>query len=107
MGLRCYLCPKWKSAILSFNEKIAIEIYHKSIDSYTYFQTQHIFTKCLGIGGFSGRGKTWTLEYMVLYGISEGVFYLTISMMEKRAIQLGGKVKVRPFLAWTNGITYF
>ena len=70
---------------------MSIEVFQNTIDSYTDFHTQHIFTKCLGIRGFPGSGKTWTMEYMILYGISKGLFYLTTVMMSKRAIQFSGK----------------
>ena len=78
--------------ILSFNEKeLVIEACQKAIDSHIYFQTQQNFTKCLGICGIPGSGKTWTMKYMVLYGISKGLFCLTASMLAKGAIQLDGK----------------
>ena len=73
------------------NKKIAIEVCQKTIDSYTDFQTQHIFTKCLGIRDFLGSGKTRTMEYMMLYGNSKGLFCLSTAMITKRAIQLGRK----------------
>ena len=77
--------------ISSFNEKIVIEVCQKNNDSCIYFQTQHMFTKCLGIRGSPGSGNTWTMEYMVLYSILKGLIFLTTAMIAKRSNELGGK----------------
>ena len=41
--------------------------------------------------GFSGCGKSWTIEYCVLYKISQQLFCLTLSMMERWSVLLVGK----------------
>lgn len=74
----------------SFNEqKLAIELCTRAIDSYT--AVSHIFTKSAGIGGFPGSGKTWSMEYCVIYALCQGLCVVTTAQMARRAIQLGGK----------------
>ena len=74
----------------SFNEqKLAIELCTRAIDSYS--AVSHIFTKSAGIGGFPGSGKTWSMEYCVIYALCRGLCVVTTAQMARRAIQLGGK----------------
>ena len=57
--------------------------------------------KCTGICVAAGSGKTWTMEYVMLYAISQGLKVITTSHMARRAVQLGGK-----HIAYLFGIGY-
>lgn len=70
-------------------QKFAIETIVKAIDKYC--TPTNLFTKCTGIRGFPGSGKTWCMEYCIIYALSKGLNCMTTSMICKRSIQLGGK----------------
>jgi predicted GIY-YIG superfamily endonuclease len=83
----------------SFNEqKLAIEYCSAAIENYC--QLTNIFTKCTGIRGFPGSGKTWTMQYCVVYALSKGLTVISSSQMARRSIQLGGK-----HIAYLFGLT--
>ena len=83
----------------SFEEqKVAIEYCCRACDTYCILSNK--FTKCTGIRGFPGSGKTWLMEYIVLYSISKGLSVITSSQMARRSIQLGGK-----HIAYLFGLT--
>ena len=47
--------------------------------------------KCTGVRGAAESGKTWVMEYVLIYSVSKGLTSTTTSHMARRAIQLGGK----------------
>ena len=57
--------------------------------------------KCTGIRGNAGSGKTWTMLYVVLYALSQGLNVITTAHLSRRAVQLGGK-----HIAYLFGIGY-
>jgi hypothetical protein len=70
-------------------QKIAVKLCKDATDNYLRFDTS--FVKCTGIRGAAGSGKTWIMEYSLLYAICQGLNVITTSHMARRAIQLGGK----------------
>ena len=75
--------------ISSFNEKkLAIQTFIEAIDAYCDIQQNTKFTKCVGIRGYPGSGKTWTMLYYVLYDLSKGLDFMTTAMLARRSIQL-------------------
>ena len=84
----------------SFEEqKLAISLCKESIDRYLNFSNR--FFKCTGICGSAGSGKTWPMEYILLYAVSQGLTVITTSHMACRAIKVGGK-----HIAYLFGIPY-
>ena len=82
--------PNDSQSIQSYNEqKLAVLYCTNAIENYC--QLTNKFTKCTGIRGFPGSGKTWTMEYCVIHAISRGLNVITSSQMARRSIQLGGK----------------
>ena len=74
----------------SFQEqKLAVKLMKDAADNYLSFGNS--FVKCTGIRGAAGSGKTWTMEYALIYGLSQGLNMITASVMARRAIQLGGR----------------
>jgi hypothetical protein len=67
-------------------QKIAIKFVTDAIKKYT--EVYNKFVKCSGI---RGSGKTWTMEYCVIYALCQGLNVITTSQMARRSIQLGGK----------------
>ena len=84
----------------SFEEqKLAIHICKETIDQYK--NGSNSFIKCTGIRGCVGSRKTWTMEYVLIYALAQGLTVVTTSHMARRAIQLGGK-----HIAYLFGIPY-
>ena len=84
----------------SFHEqKLAIQLMKEAADQYLSYG--NTFVKCTGIRGAAGSGKTWTMEYGIIYPLSQGLTMITTSHMARRAIQLGGK-----HLAYLLGLPY-
>ena len=84
----------------SYNEqKLAIRLMKEAADEYLSFG--NTFVKCTGIRDAAGSGKTWTMEYGIIYPLFQGLTIITTSHMAQRAIQLGGK-----HLAYLLGIPY-
>ena len=82
----------------SFEEqKLAVELCKESISRY--LECSNKFVKCTGIRGFPGSGKTWTMEYCIIFAVSQGLNIITTSQMARRSIQLGGK-----HLSWLFGL---
>ena len=76
----------------SFEEQHAsIKLCCQQIDKYVNMSDQSTFTKCVGIRGFPGSGKTWCSLYVSLHALSKGLVVLPTALLAKRAIQLGGK----------------
>ena len=74
----------------SFQEqKLAVQLMKDAADEY--LSCDNRFVKCTGIRGAAGSGKTWTMEYGLIYGLSQGMNMITTSIMARRAIQLGGR----------------
>ena len=72
------------------DQKIDIKTCTETINSYGDALYTN-FNKCVIIRGYAGCGKSWAMEYCVLYAISCGLFVLTTSMMARRSVYLGGK----------------
>jgi len=72
-------------------EKFAIQTCKNALDLYVDMNAQDYFKKSIGILGFPGSGKTWTMLYCAIYAISLGLSAHTTAMMAKRAIELGGR----------------
>ena len=58
-------------------------------DNYLSFDNK--FMKCTRIYSVAGSRKTQTIEYRLIYGLSQGLNIITISIMGRRAIQLGSR----------------
>ena len=61
------------------------------IDRYANLADNQHFGKNTIIRGFPGAGKTWCMQYILLYAISKGLNVITTAIMAKRAMFLGGK----------------
>ena len=93
-------CQNDGQPIQSYTEqKVAVKLCKDAIDNYFQFDTS--FVKCTGIRGAAGSGKTWVMEYSLIYTICQGLNVITTSHMARRAIQLGGK-----HIAYLFGIPY-
>ena len=87
-------------SIESFEEqKLAVQLCKNAIDKYK--ECSNSFIKCTGIRGCARSGKTWTMEYVLIYALAQGLTVITTSHMARRAIQLGGK-----HIAYLFGIPY-
>ena len=76
----------------SFNEqRFAVEKCSETIDSYCNGALHNNFVKSLCIRGYAGSGKSWTMQYVLLYAISKGLLCVTTAMMSRRSVFLGGK----------------
>jgi len=64
---------------------------YKTIDSYCNGLLHNNFTKSCGIRGYAGCGKSWTMQYILLYAMSKGLLCIPTAMMSKRSVFLGGK----------------
>ena len=71
-------------------QKLAIKTCVDAIDSYRDLSSQGVYIKNVGIRGFPGSGKSWSMMYCMLYAISKGLNVVSTAMMCKRALQLGG-----------------
>ena len=76
----------------SFEEqKFAIKKSVESIDSYHNGSFHNMFTKSIGIRGYAGCGKSWTMQYVMLYAMSQGLVCIPTAMMSRQSVFLGGK----------------
>ena len=76
----------------SFNEqRFAIQKCKETIDSYYNGIFHNNFVKSLCIRGFAGCGKSWTMQYILLYAMSKGLLCVPTAMMSRRSVFLGGK----------------
>ena len=71
-------------------QKLAIDTCKEAIDRYCD-PTNINFIKNITIRGFAGCGKSWLMQYMVIYAASQGLNCLTTAMMARRSNFLGGK----------------
>ena len=71
-------------------QKLAIKTCVEAINSYRDLSSQGVYIKNVGIRGFPGSGKSWSMMYCMLYAISKGLNVVSTAMMCKRALQLGG-----------------
>ena len=75
----------------SYNEqKFAIQKCKDTIDKYLGVENQLVMTKCVGIRGHPGAGKTFCMLYVLLYALSQGLFCVSSAKMSHRSLQLGG-----------------
>ena len=75
----------------SFNEqKIAVKVCTEAIDKYN-----NIFQKCMvkscTIRGYAGSGKSWCMQYCLLYCYAKGLIGIPTSVMSRRSVFLGSK----------------
>ena len=56
-----------------------------------YLEFGNTFVKCTGIRGAAGSGKTWTMLYLMLYALAQGLTVITTAHLSRRSVQLGGK----------------
>ena len=80
-------------------QKIAVKLCKDATDNY--LRLDSLFVKCSGIRGAAGSGKTWVMEYSLIYVVCQGLNVITTSHIARRAIQLGGK-----HIAYLFGIPY-
>ena len=81
--------PEWQP-IESFDEqKSAIMFCMEAMNNYLDFGNK--FVKCTGIRGAAGSGKAWTMLYLLIYALSQGLTVITTAHLSRRAVQLGGK----------------
>ena len=71
-------------------QKLAISLCKKAIDSYINPSSQLTLTKSVAIRGHPGAGKTFCMLYVVIYAITKGLFISPTAKMSHRALQLGG-----------------
>ena len=87
---------------LSFNEqKLVVETAVPALNNYSNtFHTN--FVKSCTIIGSAGCGKSFTMQYLILYAISLGLVSVSTSVMARRSCFLGGKHIHRLFLIPTG-----
>lgn len=75
----------------SFDEqKQAITYCTNAIDDYSNILRTHM-VKSWTLRGFAGCGKSWSLQYCLLYCYAKGLLGVTTSVMSKRSVFLGSK----------------
>ena len=75
----------------SFSEqKVALNSVYTAICDYIDPEKHNLFTKCRVISGSLGCGKSFLMNYMVLYAISQGLNVAVTSMVAARATNLDG-----------------
>ena len=86
----------------SFNEqKLVVETVVSALNNYSnIFHTN--FVKSCTIIGSAGWGKSFTMQYLILYAISLGLVSVSTSVMARRSCFLGGKHIHRLFLIPTG-----
>eukprot|EP00957_Ditylum_brightwellii_P200747 15303310-Ditylum_brightwellii.AAC.1 len=72
-------------------QQVTIKTCKDAIDSYANMFKQDTYTKCIGIRGSPGSGKTYCGQYILLYDISIGLNVLATALLAARANYLGGK----------------
>ena len=76
----------------SFKEQsFAIQKCVQAINLYRDGMSHNSFIKSIGIRGFAGCGKSWTMQYIMLYAMSQGLLCIPTAMMSRRSVFLGGK----------------
>ena len=80
-------------------QRTALQYCKEAVEKY--LDLTNSFVKCTGIRGAAGSGKTWTIEYALIYAVSQGLNVITTAHMSRRAIQLGGK-----HISYLFGIPY-
>eukprot|EP00957_Ditylum_brightwellii_P077151 5863607-Ditylum_brightwellii.AAC.1 len=72
-------------------QRLATKSCKDAIDSYANRLSQDMCTKCIGIRGSPGRGKTYCGQYILSYDISIGLNILATALLAARANHLGSK----------------
>ena len=60
------------------------------MNTQLFLTNQSTFTKNVGLRGFPGSGKTWCSLYVSLYALSKGLLVMSVALLAKRGIQIGG-----------------
>ena len=71
-------------------QSFAIKTCNDAIDDYANINYTHMVKSCI-IRGFAGCGKSWSMQYCILYAYSKGLFALPTAMMSRRSVFLGTK----------------
>ena len=71
-------------------QKQAIKMCIDAIDSYCSI-TQNNMVKSCTIRGFAGCGKSWCMQYCLLYCYAKGLIGVPTSVMSRRSVFLGSK----------------
>ena len=75
----------------SFNEqRLAVKNCTNAIDRYCSIQHQSTFIKCRVIAGSPGCGKSFLMNYVLLYAMSKGLKVGISAQQACRAVHLGG-----------------
>ena len=72
-------------------QSFAVKKCSDTIESYRNGIYHNKFTKSMCIRGYAGCGKSWTMQYVMLYAISKGLLCVPTAMMSRRSVFLGGK----------------
>ena len=84
-------CQSSTQSTASFEEQQkAIQLCCQQINKYCNLADQSTFTKNVGLRGFLGSGKTWCSLYVSLYALSKGLLVMSVALLAKRGIQIGG-----------------
>jgi hypothetical protein len=72
-------------------QQFAVKNCIKTIESYRNGMFHNSFTKSIGIRGYAGCGKSFIMQYVLLYAMSQGLLCIPTAMMSRRSVFLGGK----------------
>ena len=71
-------------------QKVAIKLCTDTINEYANINRRN-FVKSCTIRGFAGCGKSWCVQYCLLYCYSKGLLGIPTSVMSRRSVFLGSK----------------
>ena len=75
----------------SFREqKFAVEVCTETIDRYNDLFQKYMVKSCT-IRGYAGCGKSWCMQYCLLYCYAKGLIGIPTSVMSRRSVFLGSK----------------
>ena len=89
-ALKFFNKTPYQSEASYLEQKAALTLGVKAIDTYLNGTQQTTFTKCVIIAGAPGSGKSFLELYLALYSLTKGLNCCITAVMSKRAIQLGG-----------------
>ena len=80
------VCQSPNQSNESFSEqKVALNSVYMAICDYTYPEKHNLFTKCRVLSCSPGCGKSYLMNYMVLYAVSQELNIAVTSMVAARA----------------------
>ena len=89
-GYECFQKSELQPEQSYYEQKQVIKMCVDAIDNYCNL-TQNNMVKSCTIRGFAGCGKSWCMQYCLLYCYAKGLIGVPTSVMSRRSVFLGSK----------------